>query len=321
MATCLMEGRIYHIRTKSSASLVQHSFAYSVWLAFIDLEQVEQGNVQDNWFCSFTPQHSLALAKFRRSDYYYSRGSKDNNAPLSEAIKQLVNEHFPELDLGKVYLLTNLSILGLYNFNSVSVYYCYSRTAKLVACVLEVSNTPWLDKRCYVLRMNHSSVTWEKDFHVSPFMDLDHTYNWKISNPLEHQQEIKIEAISHRRSSTVAAVSGTAPICPRIANDDGSKETTFVVNLRLSPVPLRSAWRVILGNPIMPLMTMLWIHIHALRVWIKGAPYVNPPAANSRELGIMDLCKHLFLFALAIGLRYGLPTYVLVKALKRLGYK
>ena len=47
-------------------------------------------------------------------------------------------------------LLTHLRYLG-YIFNPISVYYCYGKGDDTPRCyVLEVSNTPWNERVCYV---------------------------------------------------------------------------------------------------------------------------------------------------------------------------
>jgi hypothetical protein len=75
-----------------------------------------------------------------------------------------------------------------YCFNPVSFYYCYAPgSARLEALVAEVSNTPWGERHCYVLderlaAREGSSLRYRfrKQFHVSPFMDMDFGYDWRF---------------------------------------------------------------------------------------------------------------------------------------------
>ncbi len=61
--------------------------------------------------------------------------------------------------------------------------------------ISQVSNTPWLEMHSYVLSHTSASVMSEvcedegrlsfhfrKEFHVSPFMDMDHRYNFAFSD-------------------------------------------------------------------------------------------------------------------------------------------
>jgi len=80
--------------------------------------------------------------------------------------------------------------------------------------VAEVSNTPWNEMHCYVLdprspgikatrmlklrsvagaRAGGKEEVWryvfDKDFHVSPFMDMAHVYDWEFVGPREGRAE------------------------------------------------------------------------------------------------------------------------------------
>ena len=65
--------------------------------------------------------------------------------------------------------------------------------------IVEVSNTPWIEQHCYMLdeSINQVSIqrncdgkgsfhaTWNKAFHVSPFMEMDYRYDFTFSEPRE----------------------------------------------------------------------------------------------------------------------------------------
>ena len=314
MRSGLYQGNVYHGRKKCISSTIDHSFTYPVWMALLDLDEIEAGKVPDSFWCSFSPG-KLSVTKWRRSDYF---GEAEES--LSKSIKSLV-ENRTGLMIRKVWLLTNLSFLGVFNFNPVSVYYCFNSEEQLCAAVLEVSNTPWLDKRIYVLKIQHENdlVCWEKDFHVSPFMDKEHDYIWDLSTPGE---KLVIHAISKRRNLeysqidwTSPHVSGDAP-CTFISRDSiKDHPTSFVVRLDCRRVELKDAAACILSNPCMPLEAVLWIHIEALKVWWNGVSYVNPPP-KSRQLGTRDALKHLLIFSIAFIVRYG--VVVPVQAMKQM---
>ena len=295
-------------------------------MALLDLEQVEERpeTIYSSFLCSFSQNNSsFALTRWRRTDYFGS------HPKLSVAIKTLVRERCG-LEIERIEMLTNLSFFGVYNFNPVSIYYCYVKEI-LVAAVLEVSNTPWLDKRMYVLRFDSSEpngyrICWEKEIHVSPFMDVSHYYDW-ILRPLENGGEkLTIEAISRRKAIDQPLVPWNTPhinggeaIVQVQSEEVKSLPTSFIVKLNLKRVPWEKAWKTILGNPVMPLAAVLWIHVEAFKVWFRGVPYVLPPL-RSRILEAKDAFVHLIVFAIAAFVRYGilLPTELLRNLLRKI---
>lgn len=318
--TCLYEGRVIHVRTKSKSSPVENAFAYPVWMALVDLEEVEANTLPSSIWVGFK-HDTFALAKWRRDDHF-----GDTNEKLSVCVRRLIKEHAAKTGNqeavardGPIRLLTNLATFGYYNFNPVSVFYCYDQDGTtLRAVVLEVSNTPWLDTREYVVfpRSPEFTAAWEKDFHVSPFMDALHDYVWRFMPPGDN---LVVDAISKRRDDsktaawTSAHVNGPAFATLSSIEDMNVAETTFVVGLTLKRVDLARARSVILANPLMPVVAVLWIHIQAFNVWWKGVPYVTPPP-GSRDLNLKDAGSHLLLFVAAMFQQYGraiLPTFLL----------
>jgi len=293
----LLEGTVTHARlAEPSSSTAAHAFGMRVWMALVDLQDLDSGT-------AFPPgsrvvsdaAHHRAIACWRRADHF-----GDADEPLSSCALRVFRERLPGIEVHRVLLLTNLSTLGMYNFNPVSVYYgMCGDTVKAV--LLEVSNTPWLDKRIYALALDaHGSASWAKDFHVSPFMDGQHDYHWTLSSPLAPVLDIK--AVSSRRplcasfshAWTADHVRGAHPVAP-VSSSLGAPRT-FVVTLQLRRV--EDEWRAVARNPIMPLSAVLQIHVHALIVALKGAPYVLPPP-GARRLGARDLVVHLVVFFIA----------------------
>jgi len=323
MTTSIYSGRVYHARTKCVSSPIEHAFSYPVWMALIDLKQVEEQpeslHPSPSILVSFAQQKQgwwsiPALARWKREDHF------GENKLLSKDVKKLVCERtgMAEDLIDRIELLTNLSFFGKFNFNPVSVYYCYSKLSKLVAAVLEVSNTPWLDKRLYVLHFDKEAsdgnqsyrMCWEKDFHVSPFMDGSHYYDW-IIKPVENDS-LRIEAISKRRAKETEIVpwqgphlSGDAPTTVVDLESIQDLPTSFIVKLDLKRVSWDKVSRTILTNPVMPLAAVLWIHIEAFKVWYRGVAYITPPS-GSRPLDLKDALKHLIVFIFAAVVRYGI---------------
>jgi uncharacterized protein len=166
-----------------------HEFRRRLALAYIDLDELSVllgGRLLER---------RPGLARFRRRDYL-----GDACIPLSDAVRDTVEARTGVRPAGSVRLLANLSAFG-HCFNPVSFYYCMDRGGKQAeAVVAEVTNTPWGERHCYVVRPDsnqsatpavaarstHGRVlegSFAKALHVSPFMGLDHRYELRLTVP------------------------------------------------------------------------------------------------------------------------------------------
>ncbi|GBG24148.1 Sphingolipid C9-methyltransferase [Hondaea fermentalgiana] len=204
----------------------------------------------------------------------------------------------------------------------------------LEAAVLEVSNTPWLQKRMYVLPffddddddckhkddLNEKKRVWrskwKKDFHVSPFFDVFFNYEWVLNLPREH---INIRALSTRRDPETdgadeaparkdepwTQVVGTAPtdlLQKRNASEQGDEESesrTFIVNLNLQRASASERWRQLLHQPLMTFSIVLYIHVHAFIVMVRKGCAQKLTPRNAPGLGLGDAARHLLIFTIA----------------------
>ena len=148
-------------------------------------------------------------------------------------------------------LLTHFRYFG-YIFNPLSLYYCFDSSGREVEYVVaEVSNTPWKEMHCYVIPNQQPGdtqfyATHDKEFHVSPFMDLNMEYRWKLGIPNEAMQ-VEIENWSN-------------------------KEKVFSANIALKRKAI-SAFnlnQVLTCYPLMTLKVTSAIHFEALKLWSKG---------------------------------------------------
>jgi DUF1365 family protein len=329
--SAVYHGVVRHTRRKvDGVSPAAHAFSFPVWMALIDLAEARQGSALKghrmvsadgsswNWFC------------WLRSDHF-SDGLDDD---LEACVRRLVLKQSGRQTAGRVLLLTNLRCFGLV-FNPVSIYYCMDASDReLEAVVLEVSNTPWLEKRTYVLPFfrdgdatgdgAHAQIPtqsmqpldetsgdkwhrfkWKKDFHVSPFFDVFYNYAWALTAP---GSELRVKAISTRRPGDAAAhlaahqsgdwthQTGDAPTIKADGGDDG--HVTFVAGLHLRRA--EGMLRHLLMQPLMTFSVLLYIHVHAAMLVIsKGIDY-KPKPANGPQLGLRRLAWNLALFAVAI---------------------
>ncbi len=224
-----LSGSVVHHRRFD----IEHRFDYPVWMALSKL-----------------PDSSLPILLRPKAARYL---------PLDELASML------GCDLSvphrQVWLLTQPSLLGR-SFNPVSFYFL-SDAGQLRAIVAHITNTPWDEDHCYVLEQAGDD-TWvfDKDFHVSPFMPMNLTYQWRF-RITAGQIHINMQLIK-------------------------GSERIFSAVLNLTPLPA-SRWlgcKVRLKYPLQNLTTLVRIYWQAAILKLKGAQfYAHPdksPAAHSR---------------------------------------
>ena len=158
-------------------------------------------------------------------------------------------------------MLTHLRYFG-YCFNPVSFYYCYDESDEQVETIVaEIHNTPWGEEYCYVLgeELNeHPAKGWKryqfgKDFHISPFIDMDIWYDWRFREP---GQSLSVHLTNIEKERKLF-------------------DATLTLNRR--EMSSRDLNRVLLAYPFMTLKVTTMIYLQALRLWSKGAVfYVHP---------------------------------------------
>jgi DUF1365 family protein len=171
--SCIYEGAVRHRRHEVSPGSFRHRLA----LAYIDLDELP------GLLGGRLVRRAPGLVRFRRRDYF-----GDRHQPLRAAVADEVERQTGSRPEGPIRLLTQLRSFGLC-FNPVSFLYCFDRSGRRVEHVMaEVTNTPWGERHAYVLSAGPGSsgaITGEsaKQLHVSPFMDMDQRYRWRVTAP------------------------------------------------------------------------------------------------------------------------------------------
>ncbi len=217
-----------------------------------------------------------ALAWFRRDDHL-----GDSSQPLDESVRNEIERQTGLRPDGPIRLLTNLRYFG-YVMNPVSYFYCFDKvTNRLQTVMAEVHNTPWGERHCYVLSspVNPESgsvrTLWnDKEFHVSPFMDMNMRYRWQMTEPGERLAiHIETHVVSGNDKSA-----GTVE--PRSASDrlSGTHQPFDVtLSLHREELSARTLRRALIRHPCMTASVTAGIYWQALKLWWKKVPYVPHP--------------------------------------------
>jgi DUF1365 family protein len=256
-ASCLYEGSVRHRRMGKPSD----EFHYPLFMAFVDLDELPELFDGRLLWSARRP----ALAWFRRSDYL-----GDPRTPLRAAVGELVLERTGlELD-GPIRLLTHLRYFG-YCFNPVSFYYCYDAAGERVRAVIaDVTNTPWGERHAYVLPVGEAADhggthvlhgQFAKALHVSPLMGMNHTYDWRLSEPSE-RLSVHIESLG----------------------DDGKRAFDATLSLCRSELTPRTLRHALARYPALTMRITARIYTHALRLRLRGASYhPHPERAKGDE--------------------------------------
>lgn len=247
LASAVYEGQVRHRRHAPRA----HAFNYRMAQLYLDLDELDQV-FEQRWLWS---SRRANLARFRRSDYL---GPAD--VSLADAVRGRIQAATGQAPAGPVRLLTHLRYAG-HVFNPVSFYYCYrADSVTLDTVVAEITNTPWRERHAYVLPVDAAQPrgralqwTFDKTFHVSPFMAMDHQYRWRLTPPGD-------DLYVH-----MDVMRGDRP------------EFDATLSLRRRPIDGGSLARVLWRYPAMTAQVLAAIHWQALRLWLKRIPVHDHP--------------------------------------------
>lgn len=258
MNSCIYVGKIRHRRFAPRS----HEFVYPLFMMYLDLGELEEV-FRGRWLWS---SERVAAARFCREDHF-----GEPTESLSETVRNLVEQETGRRPEGPIRLLTHLRYFG-YCFNPISIYYCFDDAGDQVqALVAEVTNTPWKEKRCYVLSSADETdrsvmrQRFAKNLHVSPFLPLEMEYEWFSTQPGKHLS-VHMNVLA-----------------------EDEKRLDATLNLERRPITGRNLARTMARFPWMSLRVIIAIHWQALRLWMKGTPIFDHPGTQSRAVSDHDL--------------------------------
>lgn len=234
----LYEASVRHVRRRQ----VSTSFTHRYYLWLVDLDAL--------------PRLPLPLRPFARFD------ARDHCGDPERGLRENVDAWLADLGIdlrgGRVSMLAAPRVLG-YVFNPLTLYWCHRRDGSLECVVAEVHNT-YGERHRYLLRTDgRGDAAVDKDFYVSPFLDIDGYYRMHVPEPGE-RLAVTVSLHQNGENSLTAVLTGTRRV-----------------------LRARELTRMILRYPLSPQRVAVAIRRHGIALWLRGVAIAQRPATRSRE--------------------------------------
>jgi DUF1365 family protein len=252
--SALYAGRVMHQRLRPR----RHRLRYRVFSLLLDLDDLDQLSARLRLFS----RNRLNLFSFHDRDY-----GDGTSEPLRRQVERHLSAAGIEANGGAIRLLTLPRVLG-YAFNPLSVYFCYRRTGGLAAILYEVNNT-FHERHRYVIPVPEGASAGRsirqvcaKQFYVSPFLDLEMTYSFRVLPP------------GRRVGIAITGRDVEGPI--------------IVASLYADRFPLNDYGLALafVTYPLLTLKVIVGIHWEALRLWLKGMRFRKHPQPPEQSVTV-----------------------------------
>jgi uncharacterized protein len=247
-------GRVMHQRLRP----FRHRFVYRVFSVYLDIDKLDEIASGSRLFA----HNRLNFFSFHDRDH----GRRDGSA-LRPWIDGELRRAGLDMTGGRVMLLCFPRLFG-YVFNPLSVFYCFTASGQLGAVLYEVKNT-FGEQHCYLLGVppRHSVSRWvdqevDKRFYVSPFIDMQATYRFRLSEP------------DNRLSLTI-----------RERGPEGELLIAMQHGIR-RPFSDAVLLRALVLYPLMTVKIIAGIHWQALQLWRRGEPVRAHTAAPPESVTV-----------------------------------
>lgn len=248
---CVYAGEVMHQRLFSAS----YRFRYRVFSLLLDIDTIDRAAASSRLFS----RNRFNLLSFYDRDHL----PHDSSDLRDWAEGVLSRGGIREASL-RIRLLCFPRVLG-WVFNPLSLWYCETRDGDPVAIIAEVRNT-FGERHCYLLKPREDATGWPlrqyhaKDFHVSPFIQMDAGYDFRLSRPNEALR-IVIREYQDKRLMLVATQTG--------------QRHPFKTSVLLAQT---------LRVPFQTLKVLVAIHWQALKIWLKGAQFHRKPKPPIEEV-------------------------------------
>jgi DUF1365 family protein len=224
---------------------LKNRFVYRIFMFALDLDELDSLRSSLRLFS----RNRFNIFSFRDSDHvnFGKKTAKEN-------VLEYLRRNGIELNKGRIVLVTHVRMFG-YVFNPVSFYYCYDEQGNPVCAVPEVGNT-FGELKPYLLKGEDRTEqgfrkTVTKFFYVSPFIDLDASFDFNMHLPGE-----------------------TLHVTVDDYKDDAKIFLSAVHGVRKPLTDARLLWYVI-RFPFITLQVIGLIHWQALKLYMKKLPFLR----------------------------------------------
>ncbi|TWB12030.1 hypothetical protein FBZ99_10778 [Rhizobium sp. ERR 1071] len=236
LQSALFSGLVTHARVRPK----QHKLIYRIYSLLLDLDELDQIDRR---------LRLLSIDRFNFFSFYSKDRGDRSGDDLKKQVERSMRRAGVEPDGGPVRLLTMPRLFG-WAFNPLSVFFCYSKDASLKAILWEVDNT-FGERHGYMIPVEANDGSQiiqrcDKAFYVSPFMDMDLRYEFRVSPPT-NVLSIRIETFDRDGPVLTAR-----HIARRSELTDGALLKAFF------------------AIPFLTLRVVGGIHWEALKIWLKG---------------------------------------------------
>ena len=232
-------GKVIHRRFKPK----NHYFKYSVFSLLIDLDDLEEINKNISIFS----YNKFNIISFFDKDH----GNRDGTSLKNWVKYNLKNIGIDETEV-KVKVLCYPRIFG-YVFNPLSVFFIYNKDNKIISIFYEVKNT-FGEQHTYIFKTQDTETiknSCTKKFHVSPFIDMECIYKFRVNKPSD-----KISVIIDQSDKEGKLL---------FASQDGIAKDLSNKNLFFSYI----------FHPLMTFKVIVAIHYEAFKLWLKGIKFIK----------------------------------------------
>ena len=236
----IYNGQVIHKRFKPKV----HSFKYNVFSLLIDLSELNTLDKKVNFFS----YNKINLISFYDKDH----GERDGSSLIDWVNNNLKKNNISTQDI-KIKILCYPRIFG-FVFNPLSVFYVYNLKNQLISILYEVKNT-FGEQHTYIFRVekdgNLIQNNCTKKFHVSPFIEMDCNYFFRLLKPGE-----KISVIIDQYDKQDKIL---------YASQDGVRSEFNTKQLLKSYIK----------HPLMTFKIIIAIHFEAFKLWAKGIKLIK----------------------------------------------
>ncbi|MFM2484595.1 DUF1365 domain-containing protein [Celerinatantimonas yamalensis] len=234
--SAIVQGTTYHQRIVPK----HHQFSYPISYLWLDLDETVQVQAMLN-------QHRWPRVRLHNRDYLGNDARPIKDKALAK-LGEFISDYQPQ----QVVLMAQLRWFGIY-FSPINFVF-FGDAQQFRYALVEVSNTPWLEKHYYCLDLTRLEPV-AKRFHVSPFNPMDMNYHWQV----ELADTIRIQIDCHRKT----------------------REFSAGMTLQRIPLNVISLRQFVRHHPFQSALVIMRIYYQALRLWLKQVPFYGHP--NSKK--------------------------------------